>query len=257
MSTITKLKIGELSVDPRVQRQLDPARVRKLADDWDSRMIGVLTVSRRSDGSTVVLDGQTRLRALEAVVAEAEAEALVTCEVFEGLTFAEEAAMFLKHNDRKAVTPRDLFRLAVAAEEEWALNIRDLAAEHGWYVQGTAPESTKGFSVFTAIGAVKKVYELDDGAALRRAFKVISKAWGRTGGVITSETVYGIGLLYADHPTGIDGPGLVHKLQKTGLPKYISAINDRRRTHPGMSIRTAAQQWTIDLYNRGRRTHRV
>lgn len=257
MSTITKLKVDELSVDPRVQRKLDPVRVRKLADEWDSRMIGVLTVSRRDDGTSVVLDGQTRLRALEAVVAETEIEATVTCEVFEGLTFAEEATMFLKHNDRKAVQPRDLFRLAVAAEEEWALNIRDLAAEHGWYVQGTAPESTKGFRVFTAIGAVEKVYDLDDGRALKRAFDVIDRAWGRSGGVVSSETVYGIGLLYANNPTGIDTPGLVGKLSKLGLNRYVSAVHDRKRTTPGMSIRKAAQEYTVDLYNRGRRTHRV
>lgn len=265
MSTITRLKVDELSVDPRVQRRPDPVRVRKLADTWDPRMVGVLTVSHRifpgEDGGTeayVVLDGQTRMLALEMVAAETEfEEATVTCEVFEGLTFAEEAAMFLRHNDRKAVTPRDLFRLAVASEEEWALNIRDIAAEHGWYVQGTTPASATGFRIFTAIGAVEKVYNLDDGRALRRTFDVIDRAWGRTGGVVSSETVYGIGLLFASHPTGIDGSGLVHKLSKIGINRFVSAIHDRKRATPGMSVRKAAQEYTVDLYNRGRRTHRV
>jgi len=262
-SRIMKLKVEELTVDPAVQRQLDPRRVRKLADNWDPKMVGVLTVSHRLipdfDEPTeefVVLDGQTRFRALELVAGESDVDSLITCEVFEGLTRAEEAAMFLSHNDRKAVTPRDRFRLAVAAEEEWALDIRDIAADHGWYVQGTEKSAPKA-KVFTAIGAAEKIYSLDDGRALKRAFDVIERAWPRATGSVCGETLYGIGLLFAENPTGLDGSGLVHKLEKIGLARFISAVNDRRRTHPGTSIKTAAQDWTVELYNRGRRTHRV
>lgn len=258
-SKIMKLKVAELSVDPKVQRQLDPRRVRKIAENWDERKVGVLTVSHRVipdfDEPTeefVVLDGQTRFRALEIVAEEADVEPLVNCEVFEGLTTADEASMFLGHNDRKAVTPRDLFRLAVAAEEEWALNVRDIAADHGWYVQGLTPADPKNFRVFTAIGAVEKIYRADDGRALRRTFDVLERSWGRKGGVVCSETIYGVGQLFVDHPTGLDAPGLIVKLKKVGLNAYVTAVHDRRRTHPGISIRTAAQQWTRELYNRGR-----
>lgn len=262
--TFQTLKLSELTIDPAVQRQLDPRRVHKLVQDWDPKMVGVITVSRRClpavtfDGpdygvENVVLDGQTRVEAAKTV----NPEGTITCQVFADLSTAEEAAMFLKHNDRKAVTPRDRFRLAVVAEDESALAIRDLAASHGWYVQGTPPEGVKDARTFTAIGAVEKVYALDEGRALKRAFDVIEKSWGRTGGVVTSETVYGIGLLFAENPVGLDAPGLIHKLSKIGLNRYLAAVADRRRTHPGMSIRTAAAQWTVDLYNRGRRIHRV
>lgn len=262
------LKIEQLTVDPALQRQRDVRRERLIADKWDSRMVGVLTVSHRaaptfgfdgpgSDETWVVIDGQTRRNALELVALESDVPPVIACEVFEDLSRADEAAMFLQHNDRKAVTPRDHFRLAVAAEQEWALNIRDITAEHGWYVQGMTHPDPKNSKVFTAIGAVEKVYALDDGRALRKAFAVIDRSWGRKTGAVCSETIYGLGLLFASHPTGIDAPGLSVKLEKTGLNRFISAVGDRRRTHPGMSIKTAAQQWTIEIYNRGRRTHRV
>ena len=265
-SHFEQMKISDLTVDPVVQRQLDLRRVRQLAEDWDSDMAGVLTVSHRHtptigfdgpdyDESYVILDGQTRARALEAVAAESDEDPILTCEVFEGLTTAQEAAMFLKHNNRKAVTPRDLFRLAVTSQQEWALDIRDIAAAYGWYVQGGV--QVKGHRAFQAVTAVRKIYDLDDGRALRKTFAVIDKAWGGTSGAVCSETVYGIGLLFAENPTGIDAPGLARKLSKTGLNRFISAVGDRRRTHPGMSIRAAAQQWTVEIYNRGRRTHRV
>lgn len=258
------LKLSELTIDPAVQRQLDPRRVRKLVQDWDPKMIGVITVSRRYhpvtgfDGpdygvANVVLDGQTRVEAAKTV----DPEGTIACQVFEGLSTAEEAAMFLKHNDRKAVTPRDRFRLAVVAEDESALAIRDLAASHGWYVQGMVSGETKGLKIFSAVTAVERVYALDEGRALKRTFQVIDKAWGHQTGAVSSETLYGIGLLFAEHPTGVDAPGLIHKLSKNGLNRYLAAVSDRRRTHPGMSIRTAAAEWTVEIYNRGRRTHRL
>ena len=263
-STIRTVRVDDLSVDPRVQRQLDVRRVRKLANDWDPKMVGVLTVSHRLPGSTegtdgtvaleefIVLDGQTRWTAAqEAGVTQ------MTAEVFDGLTTAEEASIFLKHNDRKGVIPRDRFRLAVMAEDERSLAIRDIAAMSGWYVQGMLSAETKGLKVFSAVAAVERIYDLDNGKALRRTFKVIENAWGHVPNAVSSETLFGIGMLFGNHPTGIDTPGLIHKLSKLGLNAYLAAVSDRRRTHPGMSTKTAAQEWTVDLYNRGRRTHRV
>lgn len=263
-SDITTVKVETLTVDPRVQRQPDPSRVRKLAKNWDSKMVGVLTVSHRLPGTNeggdgtvaleefVILDGQTRWEAAK------EAGILtLRAEIFEDLTEADEARIFLLHNDRKAVTPRDRFRLAVVALDETALTIRDIAAKHGWYVQGVTPEDATGMRAFSAVGAVEKIYVLDNGRALRKTFDVIDRAWGRKRDAVSSETLYGIGLLFAEHSTGIDGTGLVNKLQKLGLNAYISAIGDRRRTHPGMSVRAAAQGWTVDLYNHGRRSHRI
>jgi hypothetical protein len=264
ISEIRTVKLEELTVDPKVQRQLDQSRVRKLARDWDRDMEGVLTVSLREWEATpgdsgesfgqselVVLDGQTRMEAARIAGVTA-----LRAEVFEGLSEAQEAAIFLKHNDRKAVTPRDRFRLSVVALDEKALTIRDIAADHGWFLQGM-PQPEKGFRMFSAISAAEKVYDYDGGKALRRAFDVIDRAWGRAPGVVCSESVYGLGQLFGENPTGLDAAGLVHKLGKLGFNTYVSAISDRRRTHPGTSIRSASLEWTVELYNRGRRNHRI
>jgi len=262
-SQIKQVPVADLSIDPRVQRQLDPRRVAKLAAEWDPKMIGVLTVSYRAEAREVghevevteewiVLDGQTRYKA-----GEQAGITHMTAEVFEGLTLEEEAAIFLKHNDRKAVTPKDRYRLAVMAGEERALAIRDIGAKYGWYVTGSVETLVKGQRSYSAIGAVEKIYDMDGGKSLRRAFDVIAGAWGVTAGAICSETVYGIGQLFAENPNGVDAKGFTAKLSRLGLPAYLAAVGDRRRTHPGMSIRTASRDWTVDLYNRGRRTHRV
>lgn len=260
-SVIISVKVADLSVDPTVQRQLDARRVKRLVAEWDPKMVGVLTISRRDVSSMgfngpdqacelVVLDGQTRWTAAR----EAGIE-YMTAEVFDGLTPSEEASIFLKHNDRKAVTPRDRFRLAVLALDEKALTIRDIAADHGWHLQGMP--SIKGSHAFAAITAAEKIYDFDNGKALRKAFDVIEKAWGSPSGAACSETLYGLGQLFGENPKGVDAPGLIHKLSKTGVNAFIAACADRRRTHPGLSIRSASSEWTKELYNRGRRTHRV
>lgn len=259
----------QLTIDPRVQRASDPRRVKKLADNWDDLMVGVLTVSHRvkypavgTDSldrteEFVVLDGQTRLEAFRLVCNDdAVTSASLSCQVYEGLTLQEEADIFLKHNDRRAVTPRDRFRLAVTAGEEWALDIRDISARTGWYVQGTEKIDPKGHS-FSAVGAAEKVYLLDEGRSLKKTFAMIDAAWQNPSGAVCSETLFGLGMLYARFEDEVDGRSLVQRLAKMGVNKFIAGVSDRRRANPGMSIRSAAGDYMVDLYNVGRRTRRI
>lgn len=269
-SEVREVPANLLTIDPRVQRASDPRRVKKLADNWDDLMVGVLTVSHRRgfvimDGQPVgqereefvVLDGQTRLEAFRLVCNDDSLTAApMMCQVFESLTLKEEAQIFLQHNDRRAVTPRDRYRLAVTAGEEWALDIRDIAGRTGWYVQGSEKISPKA-RLFSAVSAAEKIYRMDEGRSLRKTFDVIDAAWQSPKGSVCSETIFGLGLLYARYEEEINGRSLVQKLAKLGVNKFISGVADRRRARPGMSIQRAASDWTVDLYNVGRRTRRI
>jgi hypothetical protein len=138
---VRELPANVLTVDPRVQRVLDPRRVQRLAEHWNELMVGVLTVSHRTDPldptaeSYVVLDGQTRLGAFRhPLVCGPTTSAPVLCQVYEGLQLPEEAAMFLQHNDRKSVRPIDNYRLSL------------VAARSGPSASMTSPRSTAGTS---------------------------------------------------------------------------------------------------------------
>ena len=270
-SEVRDIPANLLTVDPRVQRVLDPGRVRKIASSWDDLMVGVLTVSHRTDvplpvpdgggnfttDEYVVLDGQTRLEAFRAVCG-ASTVATLRAEVHTGLTVKEEAAMFLEHNNRKAVTPLDRYRIALVAGEEWAEAIYDIAALYNWFAQGTdpAPGHVGRVRRFTAIAAAEKIYRTDDGTALLRVFSAIDTAWPKEPGTVTTETLNGLGLIFARHPD-LDHHGLTLKLGKTGYYKYVSGIHDTRRGNTGMSIAQASYTHTLDIYNRGRRTRRI
>jgi hypothetical protein len=263
-STITKVRAEDLEIDSRVQRAADPRRIKHLADDWNDLMVGVLTVSHRDairvanhEAEYAVLDGQTRLEAFRLVCSDdGNTSAELQCEVYYGLTLKEEAEIFLKHNDRRAVTPRDRFRLAVTAGEEWALDIRDIAARTGWYVLSSekAPGSRRHFS---AVGAAEKVYALDEGRSLRKTFDMIDSAWPGEKSGVCSETLFGLGLLFYRFEEELDSRSLVNRLAKMGVNKFIAGVTDRRRTNPGVSIRSAASDYVIDIYNVGRRSRRI
>ncbi len=248
---VRDIPANELSVDLRVQRVVDPRRVAKLASNWDDLMVGVLTVSHRkpfivagdAKEELIVLDGQTRLEGLRAVCGSLTTQTL-TCQVHIGLTLKEEAKIFLEHNDRKAVSPLDTFRLSLVAGEQWAEGIRDISARYRWAVAGTGESSQRKFQ---AIGSAKRIYNADEGESLDRTFGVISAAWPGDPGTVCGETLSGVGGLIAGHGD-LDLRSLVHKL---------AIMDDTYRAHPSMNLSKAAYTRTVEIYNSGRRSRRI
>jgi len=255
---ITQVPANLLTVDPAVQRPLDPRRVARIAAAWDDLAAGVLTVSHREDGSRVVLDGQTRLAAYRQVCTDDTCQPL-NCQVYTGLELPEEAAMFLEHNDRKAVSPRDRFRLSLVANEQWATDIAKIAAASGWYVEGTGAltDRTVAKLRFQAVGAVEKVYRMDQGAALERVFDTVSRAWEGEKDAVCAETLYGLGRLYARHGGDLDVPGFIVKLRKRGLHRFLSGVGEARLGILGSTVAQAAYRHAVEVYNLGRKSRRI
>ncbi len=270
-SEIREIPANLLSVDPRVQRQLDPRRVVKLAGEWDDLMVGVLTVSHRDSGRSfpalgadaetvheyVVLDGQTWLAAFRQVCGQ-DTVLSMAAEVYEGLTVAEEAAMFIHHNDRKVVLVRDKFRLAVTAGEPWAVEINEILLSFGWAARGI--DAGRPMHQFDSVSAAERIHRAGGPEALRKTFQTITNAWGsKQRAAVNAQTLHGIGLLHARHPE-LDSKqisALVHKLSKVPPGTMAGEITaDRRRYNQSTTV--ASYNWILALYNRGRgEAHRL
>lgn len=257
---LREIGADQLSVDPRVQRQVDPRRVAKLANEWSDLYVGTITVSHRTsalplpDGSAaldeyVILDGQTRWEALKQVCGKDTTTCSLMAEVFTGLTLSEEASMFLRLNFRKGVTPLDTFRIALVAGEEWAEKIHEIAGRYRWAVAGTGDGKKRPFQ---AIGAAKKIFLADEtGRVLDKVFSVIDAAWPKERDGVCSETLNGIGGLYINH-RDLD-PDWVIKLAKLGFNAYYSSVHDTYRAHPSMNLAQAAYVRTVEIYNMNRK----
>lgn len=265
--TIESLPADQLTVDPHVQRKLNETRVAKLAANFHEAALGVFIVSARAanpiPGSGqpeapgtryVVLDGQTRLAALRKFTGTEHTKMPVMCQVFHGLTRAEEAEIFIEHNDRGAVRKIDLFRLALVAGHRWAVQLNDLVVKHGFEANPDASPERR----FTAISTAQRIVKLPDGyAALDKAFDLINRSWGHRVNAASQESVDGLGLLFQRHGAAVDATTFARKLALTDTPQTFKANVMAMRGAMRISRTEAAYQYVLAVYNKGRRTQQL
>lgn len=98
--------IAEMKVSPKAQREFRKPHAEKFAADFDLEALGFPVVNIR-DGHYWIVDGQHRVEALKMM---GWADQQIQCECYEGMTEAEEADLFLRRDDRRAITSFDKFR---------------------------------------------------------------------------------------------------------------------------------------------------
>lgn len=125
-------RVAELRIDPAYQRAISAAAsqtlIRRIAMFWDWGLCQPLAVARRADGSLMVVDGQHRL---EAARLRRDIDDL-PCVVTAYDNAGDEAAAFVALNQqRRPLSKIDLFKAALAAEDEAAIAITRLLGEAG------------------------------------------------------------------------------------------------------------------------------
>jgi hypothetical protein len=162
--------IALMRVSEVAQRDLRPSRVDELAKDFDPEKIGVLVVNKR-DGLYWIIDGQHRKEVLKAV---GWGDQQVQCEIYEGLTEAEEAEMFLGRNDNLAVTSLAKFKVAVVAGRPDEVAIDKIVRSEGLRIGS-------GAGVIQAVGTLTRVYDRFGADTLARSLAVIRDSYGTPG----------------------------------------------------------------------------
>jgi hypothetical protein len=160
----------DVSVEPRAQRKLDPRRVNAIVGKFQPDSLGTPAVSRRPDGTIVAVDGQHRIAAL---VAKGLGEIPLPCQVYEGLTVAQEAALFRRLNDSKNITTADGFRIAVTEGDAVAIQAERRLRVLGWTMEQGRKNTMRSLSTIYN-------WQERDPLALRRALEMLCTAWGAT-----------------------------------------------------------------------------
>jgi hypothetical protein len=96
------LPVGEIEVDPTIQRPLNAAWAERIGRELDPDLMGVIHVSQRANGRYVVIDGQHRIYGVKNVFGNNGT--LVECKVYEGLTKSQEAEFFVGLNNFRRPT---------------------------------------------------------------------------------------------------------------------------------------------------------
>lgn len=249
-SKIRPVPISLFRVPPPLitQREFRPAHADNIAANMDLNKLGYPIINMR-DGVARVVDGQHRYRALLQWDPTIESSTL-DCEVYENLTDAEEAEIFLGRDTRKQIPPFDKFHVACTAGRARENAIRRTVESNG---QKISRDRNEGISV---VGALGKVHDKAGEVVLGQVIRTINLAFGGDPVGFDRLIVEGLGLVYSRFNGRTNEKTLAHRLSllKQGPRELLRRAEDLR-------VRTGNQKThciaavVVDCYNRGEHGH--
>ncbi|TXI59036.1 DUF6551 family protein [Mycolicibacterium mageritense] len=173
VSYIDAVAISDLFVDHDYQRDLDLPRARKLAEDWDRRLVGVLEVSDRGTDHHpryAIIDGQHRYAAAKL----RDANTILVANVHSGLSTRDEARLFYEIDaKRRRLTGWDRWNARRGAGDPVVLAIESIVEDAGLRVD-PAPRNGN----IRCVSACEKIIKLGGEKLLREAIDLIKEVWG-------------------------------------------------------------------------------
>lgn len=211
------IEIEGLIVDHSYQPTLSITRARKLAANFDPNLVQAITTNTRVSGARAVIDGQHRVQA-----AAIAGYSMLPAWAYEGLTIAEEAALFERLNtQRRAGLPQTvLFNAKLTAGDPETRAIQTLLDEFGLVVG-------KGHAVINSVGAVGGlvwVWQKFGEDALRRALRVLVTAYPEDPKRF-NQPLIGAAALFFDTYGGGE-TRLIDALTKTTPRRVVADIKD-------------------------------
>lgn len=205
------------------QRLINPARVIKYKDEFDPDAFGTPCLSLRPNGHYYIVDGDHRIEALRALWPE-DKNQKITCEVWEGLSRADEARMYVKRNHNLGQTRYQDFMANVSSGHAQCKDIMAVVQAAGMKIS-RAP----GDKAIQSVSALERVYtgfegqvsgnrvgKTWDGEAkpklLAETLDIIARAWGGTTASMHGHIIEGIGWVLLHRRDTIHIPTLIEKL---------------------------------------------
>jgi hypothetical protein len=180
--TICRIDLTDIIID-NYQRNLNNARVQRIAANFDPNKVGVLVVSRRGTNSYAVIDGQHRLCAMRKMGIPS-----ANCIIIEDLTYEQEADFFRKQAvNSQPLSSLALYNAGIAAGDEHYLGIQAALAKNK-YKTGNISESR----TITAVNALSRVMWIFGADVLDLTLQYISAAWRGDPTALRREMLAGI-----------------------------------------------------------------
>ncbi len=206
VSKIEYMALGNLEIAPTAQRKLRPHWVDKLLANFDPELLGVPALNRR-DYRIFVIDGWHRISALKLWIGDGWEDQQIQCCVWDDLTEAQEANLFLELNKQLSVSMWDKFDKSIVAGRKVELEIAATVQREGLAI--TRASSTGGIS---AIGTLYKIYERAGYVCLGRTLAIIRDAYGDAG--FRAPLMDGIGMMVSRYDGELDHDRAVAALTK-------------------------------------------
>jgi len=243
---VTALSVEALFPDRTYQRDLDPARVARMAKAYDPALVGIVEVSARDGGRYAILDGQHRWAMTKDLAFEQDTAPHIACRVHTGLTITEEAALYGRLNTtRKQLTGWDRWKARRGAGETVCLAIEEACARAGWTVSYRS--STRGH--LTCTTALEKAYNLGGAPFITYILGIVSAAWNDDPDGATLPIIGGLaGVIGAYGDSNLDRERLITALSAV-VPRQLTArAAAARELHKGTVDKLTAHV-IVEEYN--------
>lgn len=252
---ISDIRVGDLTVDPSVQRHLNTPHVSRMQQNYDRAALGTITVSARQDGTFHVIDGQNRRELVRRVEGE---DATIPAVVYFGLSTQEEAQLFRQLNTFTGIHSLDKFRVRLMEHEPVALELESMLAGSGWRVS-----TGRDRGCFSAVVELERIYNGVDARlrkrtpdAARRTIETLTLAWGNEPNAVRSELIGGLGRVFIRHPE-IDAEKVAKVLASSGGPMAFVSAARARVTSRNHKLYDSVASLVVEGYNKGRRSSRL
>lgn len=242
-SKLKLVPIAEIKIPPAMitQRVFRKAWGDDLAAELDLNLLGYPIINHRA-GIYWCCDGQHRIYAMrQRGFGDYELE----CEVYEDLTDAEMARIFLGRNNQRTVAVFDKFHVAVTAGDKREVEIKKVVEENG---QKVTRDKSEGISAVSALGAV---YDRGGKVVLGQVIRAINLGFGGDPQGFDASILQGFGMMFHrfngklnEKDLGLALGTLRHGARE--LLRKAEMIRERTGSQKPQCVAAA----TVDLFNK-------
>lgn len=223
-----KINSKYLFVDELYQRYLDTARVNKIVRKFDPNLVNPIKVSFR-DGKYWVIDGHHTLAALKA--RNKNNDLPVDCKVFYGMTWLDEANLFIQQNGiSRAVKINDKLRAMMNSGDPDVTKMVKLAEKVGFIIDF---KGSKGDNKIIALSTLMRAYSALSNEEYVEYLSLIKDTWDGTSESLSREILQGAFIFYQTYKGTFKVANFVSRLRK--VAPYTIIRDGRASNSPGAS----------------------
>lgn len=191
------------------QRPVEQTKVNRFIKQWNSRLLSPIVVSYR-DSKYHVVDGQHRLAAMRKM--NGGKDVIVPCLVYTGLTYAQEAEMYVKLDRAKGhlKLASKIKALLESGADAAVLDI-DKRIEDAGFTWALDKPTNAAYEIIPT-RAVKSAYKLLGGPAFSRMLELMAGAWHGSQSSLTAGMIAGMALFLKTYETEVDDYDFVTRL---------------------------------------------
>ena len=245
-SKIRPVLLGAMRTPPALvtQREFRQAHADRIAADLDLNKIGFPVINHR-DGIFWVLDGQHRIAALKQF-GFSDKDTL-ECEVFEELTDAEMADIFIGRDARKPIPIYDKFHVACTAGHRRERDIQRAVEANGQKIARTPKDGV------SAVGALGNVYDRSGDVVLGQVVRAINIGFSGDSSAFDAAIIEGLGMVFNRYNGKTDERSMGARLSDLRHgPRELLRKAEAIRARTGNQKKQCVAAAVVDIYNKGR-----